>query len=492
MNERGKSDWPVGPEKLANKGGGVPSSAEQVEGRGQAKGNSIEQSSHRAPNRDRLSQALDRVRQAARRDKRLRFTTLWHHVYDVERLRRHYFAMKRARAPGVDGETWEHYGEKLEENLQDLSGRLKRGAYRAKPVRRAYIPKADGRQRPLGVPALEDKLVQRVVAEVMGAIYEADFKGFSYGFRPGRGQHNALDAVTAGIHRRKVSWVLDADIRGFFDAIDHEWLVKFVEHRIADQRIVRQLRKWLNAGVLEDGNLRYTECGTPQGGSISPLLANIYLHYVLDLWADGWRRTQTDKDVIMVRYADDFIMGFQLRTDAERFLTHLRERLHKFALELHGDKTRLIEFGRFAADARDRRGQGKPETFNFLGFTHICAQTRKTKSFVVVRKTMRKKMQAKLQDLKRDLRKRLHDPVPEGALWLSSVLKGHYAYYGVPFNAKALSSFRRQVVWLWFTALRRRSQKTKITWERMTRLQKYLPQPRIVHPHPAERLCVNT
>jgi len=492
MNGRGKSDWPVVPKKRANKADGTPVAAEQVEGRGQAKGNSIEQSSHRAQHRDRLSQALGRVRQAARRDKRLRFTTLWHHVYDVERLRRHYFAMKRTSAPGVDGETWEHYGEKLEENLQDLSGRLKRGAYRAKPVRRAYIPKADGRQRPLGVPALEDKLVQRVVAEVMGAIYEADFKGFSYGFRPGRGQHNALDAVTVAIHRRKVSWVLDADIRGFFDAIDHEWLVQFVEHRIADQRIGRQLRKWLKAGVLEDGNLRYAECGTPQGGSISPLLANLYLHYVLDLWVDWWRRTQTDKEVVIVRYADDFIIGFQIRADAERFLDALRERLRKFGLELHGDKTRLIEFGRFAADTREKLGKGKPETFNFLGFTHMCAKTRKAERFVVVRKTMRKKMQAKLQDLKRELRKRLHDPVPEVALWLSSVLKGHYAYYGVPFNARALSSFRRQVVRLWFKALRRRSQKTKLTWERMQRLQKYLPQPRIVHPHPGERLCVNT
>lgn len=492
MNERGKSDWPIVPGKLANKGDGAPSPAEWVEGRGQAKGNSIEQSSYRAQNRDRLSQALDRVRQAARRDKRLRFTTLWHHVYDVERLRRHYFAMKRTSAPGVDGETWEHYGEKLEEHLQDLSGRLKRGAYRAKPVRRTYIPKADGRQRPLGVPALEDKLVQRVVAEVMGAIYEADFKGFSYGFRPGRGQHNALDAVTVAIHRRKVSWVLDADIRGFFDAIDHEWLVKFVEHRIADQRIIRQLRKWLNAGVLEDGKLRYTECGTPQGGSISPLLANIYLHYVLDLWADWWRRTQTAKDVVIVRYADDFIMGFQIRADAERFLNELRERLLKFGLALHGDKTRLIEFGRFAAATREKRGQGKPETFNFLGFTHMCTKTRKREQFVVVRKTMRKKMQAKLHDLKRELRRRLHDPVPEVALWLSSVLRGHYAYYGVPFNGRALSSFRRQVVRLWFKALRRRSQKTKLTWERMKRLQKYLPQPRIVHLHPGERLRVNT
>jgi group II intron reverse transcriptase/maturase len=492
MSGRGKSDWPVVPEKPANKGGGAPQPAELVEGRGQAEGNSTQRSSHRAQDRARLSQALDRVRQAARRDKRLRFTTLWHHVYDIERLRQHFFALKRTSAAGVDGETWEHYGEQLEENLQDLSGRLKRGAYRAKPVRRAYIPKSDGRQRPLGVPALEDKLVQRAVAEVMGAIYETDFKGFSYGFRPGRGQHNALDAAAVAIRRKRVNWVLDADIRGFFDAIDHEWLVKFVEHRIADRRIIRQLRKWLKAGVLEDGDLRYAECGTPQGGSVSPLLANIYLHYALDLWVDWWRRTRTDKDVVIVRYADDFIIGFQSRADAEQFLTEMRQRLGKFGLELHGEKTRLIEFGRYAARDRKQQGKGKPETFNFLGFTHMCAQTRKAGRFVIKRKTMRQKMQAKLKELKRELRRRLHDPVPEVAEWLASVLRGHYQYYGVPFNSRALDGFRRQVVRLWFRTLRRRSHKTRLTWERMTRLQRWLPQPRIVHPYPEDRLCVTT
>jgi group II intron reverse transcriptase/maturase len=492
MNGRRKSDWPIVPEKPANKAGGAPSAAEQVEGRGQAKGNSGERNSGRTQSREELSQALDRVRQAARRDKRLQFTALWHHVYEVERLRTHYFAMKRASAAGIDGETWEHYGEHLEENLQDLAGRLKRGAYRAKPVRRTYIPKPDGRQRPLGVPALEDKLVQRTVAEVMGAIYETDFKGFSYGFRPGRGQHNALDAVVVGIHRRKVSWVLDADIRGFFDAIDHEWLLKFIEHRIADQRVLRHIQKWLKAGVLEDGQLRYQECGTPQGGSISPLLANIYLHYVLDLWVERWRRTQTDTDVIVVRYADDFIVGFQTHADGERFLHDLRERMSKFGLELHGDKTRLIECGRFAAPTRKQQGRGKPETFDFLGFTHICSKTRKSGRFVVVRKTKRTRMQAKLKEIKSELRRRMHDPVPEVAQWLNDVLRGHYQYYGVPFNGRALSTFRQQVVRRWFRALRRRSHKTRITWDRMVRLQRWLPQPRVVHPHPYERLRVNT
>ncbi len=492
MNGLRKSDRSIVPEKPANKADGAPSMAELVEGRDRAKGNSVERNSDRTQSRGELSQALDRVRQAARRDKRLRFTTLWHHVYDVDRLRKHYFAMKRASAAGIDGQTWEHYGQRLEENLQELSERLKRGAYRAKPVRRTYIPKADGRQRPLGVPTLEDKLVQRTVAEVLGAIYETDFKGFSYGFRPGRGQHNALDAVVVGIHWRKVSWVLDADIRGFFDAIDHEWMLKFIEHRVADRRVVRHIKKWLHAGVLEEGELRSQECGTPQGGSISPLLANIYLHYVLDLWVERWRKTQTDKSVIIVRYADDFIVGFQVRADGERFLNDLRERLREFGLELHGDKTRLIEFGRFAAVGRERHGRGKPETFDFLGFTHICAKTRKTGKFVVVRKTKRARMQAKLKEIKAELRRRMHDPVPEVAQWVRAVLRGHYQYYGVPFNGRAQSTFRRQVVRLWFRTLRRRSHKTRITWDRMLRLQRWLPQPRVVHPHPYERLCVST
>jgi group II intron reverse transcriptase/maturase len=342
------------------------------------------------------------------------------------------------------------------------------------------------------MPVLEDKLVQRTVAEVLSAIYETDFKGFSYGFRPGRGQHNALDAVAVGIQWKKVGWVLDADIRGFFDAIDHEWMLKFIEHRVADQRVVRHIKKWLKAGVLEDGKLRYLECGTPQGGSISPLLANIYLHYVLDLWVERWRRTQTDKDVIMVRYADDFIVGFQIRADGERFLEDLRERLREFGLELHGDKTRLIEFGRFAAARRQGRGQGKPETFDFLGFTHICSKTRRHGRFVIVRKTKRAAMQAKLAEIKAELRRRMHHPVPEVAQWLSAVLRGHNQYFGVPFNGRAQASFRHHVTRLWFRTLRRRSHKTRLTWDRMVRLQRWLPQPRVVHPHPDQRLLVRT
>ena len=341
-----------------------------------------------------LQSALERIRQVACRDKELRFTSLWHHVTNIDRLRQAYFGLKRNAAPGVDGLTWQQYGESLEENLQDLSARLKRGAYRAKPVRRAYIPKADGRQRPLGVTALEDKIVQRSTVQVLNAIYETDFLGFSYGFRPGRSPHHALDALYVGIMRKRVNWVLDADVCGFFDAIDHKWLLKFIEHRIADPRVIRHLKKWLKAGIVEDGKRTEIESGTPQGGSVSPVLANVYLHYVFDLWADQWRRRHARGDVIIVRFADDFTVGFEFREDAERFLADLRDRFHTFHLELHPDKTRLIEFGRYAARDRKRRGEGKPESFDFLGFTHTCDRTRNGR-FIVLRQTMRKRMQAK-------------------------------------------------------------------------------------------------
>ena len=355
-----------------------------------------------------------------------------------------------------------------------------------------FIPKADGRQRPLGVTALEDKLVQRATVEVLNAIYETDFVGFSYGFRPGRRQHDALDALYAGLLTKKVNWVLDADIRGFFDAIDHGWLVKFLEHRIADRRVVRLIQKWLNAGVLEDGKRTRSEQGTPQGGSASPFLANVYLHYVFDLWVQRWRRTQARGEVIVVRYADDFIVGFQHRSDAERFLAELAERFRRFALELHPDKTRLIEFGPFAVADRARRGQGKPETFDFLGFTHICGRKRNGR-FTVLRQTMRKRLRAKLKQVKTELRRRLHDPVPEVGKWLHSVVTGHVGYYGVPTNSRALSLFRFQVGRLWYRTLRRRSQKTRLNWERMRRLiDHWLPPARVCHPYPLRRLGVIT
>lgn len=492
MNARGKSDSPIVPEKRTNKADGAPPAAEFVEGRRLAKGNSGKQTRSRTQRRRRLQQELDRVRQAARRDADARFTALWHHVYDPERLREAYDSMKRQSAPGIDGETWAHYGENLESNLEDLSKRLQKGGYRAKPVRRVYIPKADGRQRPIGIPVLEDKVVQRATVEVLNAVYEEEFLGFSYGFRPGRSQHNALDAVTVGIESRWVNWVLDADIRGFFDVIDHEWLMKFIEHRIADQRVLRHIKKWLNAGVLEEGRRIRAQEGTPQGGSISPLLANIYLHYAFDLWAHAWRQKQATGEVIVVRYADDFIVGFQRKADAERFLVELRERFARFNLELHPDKTRLLEFGRHAAKNRQQRGQGKPETFNFLGFTHMCSRTRRG-GFTVRRKTQRKKMLAKLRELKETLRRRMHEPIDETGAWLRSVLQGHYNYYAVPRNSKALSAFRFRIAQMWKHALSRRSQKGRVSWKRMTRIvERWLPNPRIQHPYPSQRLRVTT
>jgi len=410
----------------------------------------------------------------------------------MRRLREAFYSMKRDAAAGVDGQTWEQYGRELESNLQDLSARLRRGAYRAKPVQRVYIPKADGRQRPLGVPTLEDKIVQRATAKVLNAVYEADFLGFSYGFRPGRDPHKALDAVTVGITQRKVNWVLDADIRGFYDAVDHGWLEKFIEHRIADRRVLRHIKKWLNAGVLEEGKRIRVKEGTPQGSSVSPILANIYLHYVFDLWVQQWRRKRAQGDVIVVRFADDIVVGFQHKAEAEQFLRELRERFHKFNLELNDDKTRLIEFGRFAGGNRKRGGKGKPETFDFLGFTHICSQSRKGK-YIVLRQTVRKRMRAKLQEVKTELRSRLHDGVPNVGKWLASVVRGHCHYYGVPRNRYALCTFRYQVIRLWYRTLRRRSHKTRLTWERMNRLaRKWLPNPRIIHPYPEQRLCVTT
>jgi group II intron reverse transcriptase/maturase len=463
-----------------------------MEGRRLANRNSNHRNRARAQNRIALQQALARVRQAASKDKEGKLTTLWHHVYAIDRLEQAYFDLKRTSAPGVDGETWQHYGEDLEGNLADLSRRLRCGAYRAKPVRRVYIPKADGRQRPIGIPTLEDKLAQRAAAEVMGAVYETCFKGFSYGFRPGRNPHKALDAVTVAIERRKVSWILDADIRGFFDAIDHEWLLKFVEHRIADERVLRHVKKWLNAGVLEDGVHTEAETGTPQGGSISPLLANIFLHYVLDLWVEAWRQKRARGEVIIVRYADDFIVGFQHHDDAERFQRELKERLLKFKLELHPDKTRLIEFGRFAADNRRDRGAGHPESFQFLGFTHSCGRTRSGR-FKVVRQTMRKRLGAKLQALKAELRHRMHHKIADVGAWLHAVTLGHYAYYAVPGNHHALRTFRTQLTRMWRHILRRRSEKTRMSWTRMAKhARRWIPQPRITHPYPAQRLCVTT
>jgi RNA-directed DNA polymerase len=491
MNEHGKSDRPVVPSKSPNKAG--QPAAEGMEGSGLTKGNLPQQNASRTPSRMDAPSALERVRQAASKDKEMRFTALLHHIYNPETLRRAYSSLKKEAAPGVDGETWRHYGEDLEHNLQDLSHRLKRGAYRAKPVRRAYIEKNDGRKRPLGVPVLEDKIVQRATVEVLNAIYEADFLGFSYGFRPGRSQHNALDALYTGLLTKKVNWVLDVDIRGFFDALSHEWLVKFVEHRIADRRVVRLIQKWLNAGVLEEGKRTRTEEGTPQGGSASPLLANIYLHYGFDLWAQAWRQKQADGDVIIVRFADDIVVGFQAKSDAVRFWAELIARMRKFSLELHPEKTRLLEFGPFAAENRKKRGDGKPETFNFLGFTHICGKKRSNGRFTVLRQTIRKRLQAKLSEVKAELKRRMHDPLPEVGKWLRSVVGGHIRYYGVPTNGSALYTFRFQVGRLWHRTLSRRSQTARVLWDRMRRLiNRWLPPARTCHPYPLRRMGVIT
>jgi group II intron reverse transcriptase/maturase len=431
------------------------------------------------------------VREVARRDKEARFTALLHHV-TVDRLRAAYRAIRPQAAPGVDGVRWEAYGQDLEANLQDLHRRLHAGSYRARPSRRSYIPKADGRLRPLGIATVEDKILQRAVVEVLNAVYEADFRGFSYGFRPGRNPHQALDALSVGIWRKKVNWVLDADIRDFFTSLDHGWLEKFLEHRIADKRVLRLIRKWLSAGVIEDGNWSPAMEGAPQGASASPLLANVYLHYVFDLWADWWRRRHARGEVIIVRFADDFTIGFEYQEDAQQFLVELRERFAKFGLELHSGKTRLIEFGRFAAANRQARGLGKPETFDFLGFTHICARMRDGR-FWVRRITISRRMRAKLREVKDQLKRRRHQPIPEQGRWLASVVRGYRAYYAVPGNRAAVASFRTQLTRLWHRALERRSQRTRIRWVRMNRLAtRWLPPACVVHPFPDVRFRANT
>jgi group II intron reverse transcriptase/maturase len=417
----------------------------------------------------------------------VRFTALLHHL-TADALTRGFYALKSQAAPGIDGVTWEQYQVGLDDRIADLLRRVQAGTYRATPVKRAFIPKADGTQRPLGIAALEDKVVQHAVVTVLRAIYEADFLGFSYGFRPGRSAHDALDALTVGILGKKVNYVLDADIRGFFDTMSHEWLVRFLEHRIADRRIVRLIQKWLRAGVSENGQWSPTEVGTPQGAVASPLLANVYLHYVFDLWVHQWRRRQARGDLVVVRYADDFVLGFQHRHEAEQFLTDLRERLGKFGLTLHPEKTRLIEFGRFAARDRQLRGEGKPETFDFLGFTHSCGQKRQSRTFLVKRKTAKKRMRARLRAVKERLARIRHRPIREQGLWLGRVLAGYFQYFATPGNIPALESFRTQVTRLWHQSLRRRSQRHRLSWDRFGPLtDRALPRPRVLHPYPTDR-----
>jgi RNA-directed DNA polymerase len=489
MHERGRSDSPIVLARSPNNA--ARAVAEAAEGSGLAKGNADSKTRPGCKAGVSVPSALDRVRRVAQQDREARFVSLLHHV-DVGRLRAAYWALKPKAAPGVDGVTWWDYGQDLEGNLRDLHARVHAGGYRARPSRRAYIPKPDGRQRPLGIAALEDKLLQRAVVEVLNAIYEADFVGFSYGFRPGRRPHDALDALAVGIEKRKVNWILDADIRGFYDSIDHEWMLKFLEHRIADRRVLRLIRKWLKAGVIEHGEWSETMEGTPQGASASPLLSNVYLHYVFDLWAHQWRRRNARGDVILVRFADDYVVGFQHRDDAERFLVELRDRLAKFSLELHAEKTRLIQFGRFAAQQRKQRDLGKPETFDFLGFTHICGKT-KSGSFALRRITITKRRRAKLHKVKEELVHRRYLPIPEQGQWLASVVRGHCAYYAVPGNYEAVDAFCGEVTKHWYRALRRRSQRTSLTWERMSRLEaRWLPPAKIMHPWPNVRFDADT
>jgi group II intron reverse transcriptase/maturase len=436
-----------------------------------------------------VSQALDRVRHVARHRRKERFTALLHHI-DLDRLRTAFFALKRGAAPGVDGLTWRDYEADLEPRLRDLHDRVRRGAYRALPARRRYIPKADGRRRPLAIAALEDKIVQRATVEVLNAIYEEDFLGFSYGFRPGRGPHDALDALCVGITSTKVNWILDADIRSFFDEVSQGWLGKFLNHRVGDPRMLRLIQKWLKAGVLEDGVVSVSDKGTGQGSAVSPFLANVYLHYAFDLWAERWRRREATGNIIVVRFADDIVVGFEHEADARRFQDAMRERLGAFALSLHPDKTRLIEFGRFAAQNRERRGLGKPETFKFLGFVIICGKSRRG-DFQIRRKSRGDRMKAKLQEIKEALRQRLHAPVPEVGKWLAQVVAGYFAYHAVPTNSPALSAFRYHVVVLWHRQLRRRSQRTSVAWTRVAELaDEFLPKPRVQHPWPSVRFAV--
>jgi len=482
-----KSDPAIVAVKPANEPGRP--GEESAERRAGTEGNAGRQSTLRAQDRAGVKQALDRVRQAARQRKGEKFTTLLHHV-DVRLLRESFLALRRDAAPGVDGVTWADYGADLEPRLADLHDRVHRGAYRAQPSRRVMIPKADGKQRPLAIAALEDKIVQKAVLAVLNAIYEEDFLGFSYGFRPKRGQHDALDALDVGIAARRVNYILDADIRSFFDTVSQTWLIKFLEHRIGDRRIVRLIQKWLKAGILEDGIVTASETGTGQGAVISPLLANIYLHYVFDLWAEQWRGREAKGDMIIVRYADDIVLGFEHEAEARRFREAMRERLGAFSLTLHPDKTRLIAFGRRAAAERANLGLGKPETFDFLGFTFICDKSRQG-GFLVTRKSRRDRMMKKLKEIEETLRRRMHQPISEQGKWLGQVVRGYFAYHAVPTNSRALGVFRHHVMTLWRRTLRRRGQRDTTSWKRIEDIAAdYLPKPSILHPWPRQRFAV--
>jgi RNA-directed DNA polymerase len=485
-----KSDACVVPMNDPNKGdASKPAPAEGREGRRAAKGNARQSPAPRTQRRTRASTGLEGVREVARKSKEVRFTALMHHITPAL-LADSFMQLKKAAAPGIDGVSWHEYECEFDKRIGLLWEAVQSGRYRALPSRRVYIPKADGKRRPLGVAALEDKIVQQAVVSVLTPIYEADFLGFSYGFRPGRSQHQALDALWVGLHRKRVNWVLDADIRSFFDTIDHGWMTRFLEHRIADRRLLRLIRKWLTAGVVEDGRKSLVRAGTPQGAVISPLLANIYLHYVFDLWAHRWRRRETKADVIVVRYADDSVVGFERPQDASKFLGALRKRLTEFGLRLNEEKTRVLEFGRYAAERRARRGERRPETFDFLGFTHICGVKRANGGFTVRRLTVAKRMRATLKALRAAMLRRRHEPIPKVGAWLTRVVQGYLNYHAVPGNTKRLGMFRAEVCRGWLFALRRRSQRRRLPWDRFHRLAaRYIPKVRTLHPYPNERFA---
>lgn len=488
MHEVEKSDLPTVPTKPANKAD--QSAAESVEGRGKTEGNAGLQSTVRTQSRVAVSQAQARIREAVKRNKSERLTALLHHM-TVDVLRGGFFSLQKNAAAGVDEVTWEEYAEGLEPRLQDLHRRIHTGAYRALPSRRVYILKADGKQRPLGIAAMEDKIVQAALVMLLTPIYEAQFLSFSYGFRPRRSQHDALDALAYGIKGRYIWWILDADVRSFFDTVNHSWLVRFLEHRIGDRRVIRLIQKWLKAGVLEEGARLETLEGTPQGSVASPFLANVYLHYVYDVWVHAWRQRHATGDMMVVRFADDSVTGFQHRSDAIRFLNDLKERFAKFGLTLHPEKTRLIEFGRFATERRVARGLGKPETFSFLGFTHICATKKGGKGFQLRRKTQRQRRWSFVRRIGQELDERRHEPIDVQGRWLRSVLRGHYAYYSVPTNITSVRNVRHHIKVRWYLSLLKRSQRSRLAWPRMNVLAtRYLPLPTVLHPWPEQRFLV--
>lgn len=447
----------------------------QPEGRPRPERNRGGSARDRTQGRGSLPAKLALVNEAARRSRQTRFTALLHHV-DDEALLRAFRRQRRAASAGVDGVTVADYEQNLDANIRDLCDRVHAGRYRPQPVRRTTIPKADGGQRPLGIPTLEDKIVQGAVAEMLSAIYEVDFLGFSYGFRPGRNPHQALDSLQTALMKERINWVLDADIRSFFDSVDHEWMLRMLAHRVADPRVLRLVRQWLRAGVIDGGTWQANDEGTPQGAGISPLLSNIFLHYVLDLWAHKWRRQEARGRVIVVRYADDFVMGFEHENDARRMMAALKERLAGFRLALHEDKTRLLMFGRFAAERRAERKLGRPETFDFLGFTHHCDKTLNGR-FIVRRKTQRKRMIRKLKEMRLEMRRRMHIPITDQWQWLSAVLRGHYGYYGLSGNYRAMKHFLQEVEQIWQRTLARRSQKSRMFAPRFLKLLRRLPLP---------------